>query len=121
MNQNSIGIELASEGGLIKKADGKFYAFDGRQVFRDTYVDLGYEWRGYRYFDAYEEKQIDSLIFLLDKLCKDFSIPNKCTVHDQNRFDTDLLKFKGVITHCNVRFDKSDVHLQFPWKRVFNV
>lgn len=120
-NEQAIGIEIASEGGLVKKADGKLYAFDGRQIVKDVYVDLGYEWRGYQYFDAYEDKQIDSVIFLLDKLSKDFSIPNKCTTHDQNRFDTDLLKFNGVITHCNVRMDKTDVHPKFPWNKVFNV
>lgn len=119
-NQQSIGIELASEGGLVKKSDGKLYAFDGKQVVRDAYVDLGFTWRGYQYYDAYEDKQIDSLNQLLDKLCTDFSIPKVCTPKNQNRFDMSLLSFNGVITHCNLRSDKSDVHPQFPWRKIFN-
>jgi N-acetyl-anhydromuramyl-L-alanine amidase AmpD len=118
-NEMSIGIELASEGALTQK-DGKLYAFDGRQYYRSIYVDLIQPWRGYRFFDAYDPPQIDSAIKLVNYLCDRFSIPRRIITGDRCLFDIGLLKFNGVLTHCNVREDKTDVNPSFPFNRLFN-
>jgi N-acetyl-anhydromuramyl-L-alanine amidase AmpD len=118
-NELSIGIEIASEGALTKK-DGKLYAFDGRQYYHDDYVDLGYNWRGYQFFDAYNAPQIDSVIKLVNYLCDRFAIPPQTIPGNKCRFDIELLKFNGILTHCNVREDKTDLNPSFPFNRLFN-
>jgi N-acetyl-anhydromuramyl-L-alanine amidase AmpD len=118
-NELSIGIELASEGGLIMR-EGDLYCFDGKRKFYDRAVELPEGWRGFKYFDAYDEKQILSCIQLTRYLCERFTIPKRTIGGNKNRFDIALLGFTGVISHCNVREDKSDVHPLFPFNRLFN-
>jgi N-acetyl-anhydromuramyl-L-alanine amidase AmpD len=118
-NELSIGIELASEGALTKKGD-LLYCFDGMRIFSGESVELPQEWRDYKYFDAYDEGQIISCIALVNYLCDRFCITKATINGDKNRFDLSLLKFSGVLSHCNVREDKTDVHPLFPFNRLFN-
>jgi len=118
-NELSIGIEIASEGALIKKEDSKLYAFNGKREFKDKFVDLGKKWRGYRYFDAYAKEQIASAVGLINILCEKYQIP-KCLIGgDKFRYDIELLSFRGVLLHCNVRADKSDLNPSFPMDKIF--
>jgi N-acetyl-anhydromuramyl-L-alanine amidase AmpD len=116
-NRQSIGIEMASEGALINR-DGKLYCFDGKKEFRGESVDLLQEWRGYRYFDLYEEAQIISVCWLVRWLCEEFSIPKALIpFEDKNIYRKELLDtFQGVLGHCNVREDKTDPNPSFNWK-----
>lgn len=106
-----IGIEIASEGGLIEQ-DGNLYCFDRvserTRKNRDEAFDYGQVYRGYRYYDKYESAQIDSLTELINHLCEEFTIP-KVTPADHFKFFGESLKdFKGIIGHTMVRLDKSD-------------
>lgn len=115
INKESIGIELCSEGALTRRPNGELYCFDGAKFYHDAYVDIGFEWRGYRYFDAYEKKQIDACLWLVNYLCERFGIPKRIPDGDLSRFDISLLDFNGILGHCNVREDKTDPHPLFPW------
>lgn len=136
-NKQSIGIEICSEGALrsgkelnqmqnTTKYDENFlYAFDGAKKLyhlttqADMYVDLGEVWRGYRYFDAYDIPQLNAVMDLCVHLCDRFDIPKQLIPGDKNRFDISLAtSFSGILTHANVREDKTDVHLKFPWSRL---
>jgi len=106
-----IGIEIASEGGLIE-SEGKLYCFDRisdrTEKNRIEALDYGKDFRGYRYFDKYEPAQVDSLTQLINDLCGQFNIP-KTTPNDHYKFYGEELKdFKGIIGHTMVRLDKSD-------------
>lgn len=114
LNQRSIGIELASEGALIRTLTGELTAFDGKKVHRDGYVDNQMPWRGYQYFDAYEPQQMKSLNALVQYLCEQHGIPKKCIEQkDATRFDEQFYDFNGILGHCNVRPDKTDPHPRF--------
>lgn len=113
LNQQLIGIEIASEGALTMK-EGKLFAFDGMQVFRVGYIDNETEWRGYRYFDSYEPSQIKSLYNLVAYLCEQHSVPKKCVEQKESHFfDEKFFDFSGILGHCNVRADKTDPHPHF--------
>jgi hypothetical protein len=113
LNQQSIGIEIISEGALTMK-DSNLFAFDGKQIVKGNYVDNEVEWRGYRYFDAYEPAQIDSLYILCEYLCEQFSIPKQAVPQSEaNLFDEKFFDFNGIIAHKNVRSDKTDTHPLF--------
>jgi len=109
--QRFVGIELASEGGLIE-VDGKLYCFDRVSArcekSRDEAFDHGEPYRSYRFFDNYEAAQIDSLVQLVDHLCTEFGIPRQRPTKPI-AYHGDLLEsFSGVIGHAMVRKDKSD-------------
>lgn len=113
LNQQSIGIELISEGALTMK-DGKLFAFDGKQVFKEGYIDNQADWRGYRYFDSYEPAQIDSLYKLVEYLCEQHSIPKKCILQSfATTFDEAFFDLNGILGHANVRADKTDPNPRF--------
>lgn len=119
VDKRSIGIEIASEGGLIQR-NGKLYCYDKvskRTLFTQEYYDHSVPWRGYRFFDAYSEKQISAVIALIDFLCEQFKIPRKTPA---NHFETDdsYREFTGILGHFHLRTDKSDVHPGFPWQKV---
>jgi N-acetyl-anhydromuramyl-L-alanine amidase AmpD len=117
-NQVSIGIELASEGALTQRDDGQLLCFDGKRVFMGQSVDLMTDWRGYKYFDVYEEAQVISVCWLVRWLCDTFSIPKKLIPFDDKNIYRPELRdtFQGVLGHCNVREDKTDPNPSFNWK-----
>ncbi|MBF8293920.1 MAG: N-acetylmuramoyl-L-alanine amidase protein [Bacteroidetes bacterium] len=117
-----IGIEIASEGGLMEQ-DGQLYCFDRVSPktlkSRNEAFDYGKVYRGYRYFDRYENVQVDSLIQLINELCDKFGIERK--VPDKPlAYYGDLVKnFPGIIGHTMVRKDKSDPSPDIAfWNRV---
>jgi N-acetyl-anhydromuramyl-L-alanine amidase AmpD len=88
---------------------------------RDKFVELSEPFRGYRFFDAYDPLQTAAVIELVVYLCKQFpSIPKRLLSESSRTvFDRDLVaKFRGILGHCNVRSDKSDVHPKFPWAQL---
>jgi N-acetyl-anhydromuramyl-L-alanine amidase AmpD len=96
----------------FRKAKPLYHLLDDKSLF--SKVDK--EWRGFTYFDAYDEAQMDGLFWLLQYLCDKFNIPRKFLSGDMSRFDISLaVDFKGILSHANVRADKTDVHQKFDW------
>jgi N-acetyl-anhydromuramyl-L-alanine amidase AmpD len=143
-NKQSIGIEIASAGPLrsgkelnTKLGQNKFdvnylYAFDidvvpftnAKKYYNMTtdaakFVGVPTPFRGYSFFDAYTELQTASTISLVNYLCEQFHIPRQL-IPNQNKleFDISTLNFSGIITHCNVRQDKSDLDPYWSWDRL---
>jgi N-acetyl-anhydromuramyl-L-alanine amidase AmpD len=106
-----IGIEICSEGGLIEEG-GRLYAFDRvtprTEKARAEAFDFGRPYRGYRYFDRYEEAQLAALTRLVNELCARFPIPRRVPRDFLGFQGEALAEFEGVIGHAMVREDKSD-------------
>ncbi len=73
LNQESIGIEICNYGPLTKKGDEYFNYVNGK-VPADQVVDLGYDFRGFRYHHAYTSAQIEATKNLVVKLGNDYNI-----------------------------------------------
>lgn len=142
-NQCSIGIELASEGPLrsgkelnSQLTNGAFnvdylYAFDiDVKPFKNAvklyhlyndqnkFFNCTVNFRGYGFFDLYDEPQIVSTIKLVKHLCEQFSIPRILIPNkDKLEFDLRTLDHKGIITHANCRKDKTDLSPAWDWDR----
>jgi N-acetyl-anhydromuramyl-L-alanine amidase AmpD len=125
VDKRSIGIEIASEGALLER-DGKYYAF-GRMAEQTRFAapnaekdvfDCGIVWRDYRYFAKYTPAAIASVCKLVDDLLTRFAIPRQTpTAHTE----ADLAayrNYKGVLTHCQLRTDKTDCHPGFDWDQL---
>ena len=122
MHKTSIGIEICNFGYLTQK-NGKFYTYTG-QVVADKYVeDLGFKFRGYQYWHKYTDEQIESLHRVLQMLNKKYSIDlskglkeRLKTMTPEKAFElsSDAVsgKISGILSHTNVRKDKTDVSPQ---------
>jgi len=106
-----IGIEIASEGGLIER-DGELYCFDRvsprTRKPKEEAFDCGDPYRGYRWFDRYELAQLEALGRLVDDLCTRFAIPRQYPDQPFDYYGDALAPFEGIIGHATVRKDKSD-------------
>jgi N-acetyl-anhydromuramyl-L-alanine amidase AmpD len=107
-NKPSIGIEIVNEGPLW--IEGKSVKWlDNKQPYAGEIVHA--DFRGFKAFAAYTDEQIIACAELCDMLCREFNIP-KDVVTDF-AYDKKHLLHHGIISHHNVRKDKSDVHPGF--------
>ncbi len=118
LNARAVGIEVCNYGPLSLGKDGKFYNYVNKQVPQSDVCDLGYKFRGYRYWHSYTQKQIDSL----KSLCLDIATRHginlkyglKQYISDPNdafEFKNEALKgASGIWSHTSVRKDKTDMY-----------
>ena len=125
MHKQSLSIEICSAGFLTER-DGKFYTWYGEVVHPSQVVRLDTAYRGTKYYHAYSEAQIKALKALLLKLADKHDINLRSGIVEalrQNPTDPYHRAFEfseyasagnvmGVLTHGQVRKDKSDVQPQ---------
>ena len=127
VDRRSIGIEIASEGPLEER-DGGFYSFGRISLatrFNGTVYDHGCDWRGCRHFAAYTRAALESVYALVEKLLTIYSIPRQMpappgdvVAPDGNAGEALYQDYRGVLAHCHLRPDKTDVHPGFPWQEL---
>ena len=98
LNTKSIIILLENDGWLTRKSDSDvFYNWKG-DIYNGRVV--GKLWRGYKMWAHYTDKQVESCVELVNKLCDEFFIPNYAMSHN-TKID-DLSDFQGVIYKSNI-------------------
>lgn len=128
----AVGIEINNFGYLYER-DGKFYAYPAKsrgqwrsnyhkyEVPKDQVVDLGYEFRDFRYWHKYTDKQLESLELLIEHIGKIYpkinlsqGLPNMLGYDSDGitsfEFNEDAYygRVTGMWTHTNIRSDKYD-------------
>lgn len=122
IDRRSVGIEIASEGGLVRdpaRSGVHLHAFGviaPRTEYQGEVYDHGTEWRGFRWFAAYSPAAVDAAALLVRHLVERFGIESK-TPSDHLSYREELRRFRGVLGHHHVRPEKSDLHPGFPWSR----
>jgi len=74
LNEQSIGIEICNYGPLVKSIHGEFFTYVNSKVPEEDVIDLGKNWRGYRYYQKYTDSQIESVKFLIEKYSLEYGI-----------------------------------------------
>jgi N-acetyl-anhydromuramyl-L-alanine amidase AmpD len=112
LNKASIGIELCCYGYVTKRRDGTFWSYVNRPVPAEQVIDLGFEFRGYRFWQSYTDAQLEAAQNLIRSLGERFGIPltKKWSVSDFNVSRDALSGTAGVFTHCQYRTDKFDCY-----------
>jgi hypothetical protein len=111
LDKISIGIEICNWGQLTLKS-GKFFNYVNRIVPDNEVVELDKPYKGYKYFHAYTEAQIDATKDLLILWKDKYNIPIS---YNEDIWDITTRALKGesgVFTHNSVRTDKVDVSPQ---------
>jgi hypothetical protein len=95
-----IGIEIASEGGLLER-EGRLYAYGSvnpaNEIPPGEALDAGAPYRGYRWFRRYQPAQLDALGRLVDQLCQRFDIPRVYPEKPFLFYGRTLRSFQGII------------------------
>jgi N-acetyl-anhydromuramyl-L-alanine amidase AmpD len=122
MHVHSVGIEICNMGYLTQKGNA-YYTYTGARVHEKYVEDLGFNFRGFRYWHKYTDEQIDSTYALINTLQRKYNIDiakglkgmiEKIGVQKAFDFDQSARdgKIKGLLSHTNVRKDKTDVSPQ---------
>jgi hypothetical protein len=122
MSKLAVGIEINNFGYAEKKGE-KFYNYVDVEVPKEMVCDLGYEFRGHRYWHDYTDEQIESLGKLIQHIHKIYpkinlanGIPkrlkNGMSPREAFEFNADAYYGKelGVWSHTSARKDKFDVY-----------
>lgn len=118
IDKTSIGIEIVSCGGLIKE-DNKFIFYPlfpnktvKKEIDPSEVIELKETWRGYSVFHKYSDKQIDSVLQLVEYLVEKFKIPLQTTLQGFMGFNPLISKnhLPGIWCHTSVREDKCDLY-----------
>ncbi len=118
-NRRSIAIEIVNEGGLIKEqrqGQDIFLWNDRRNEYKGEVVTLPEPWRGYHCFAAYTKEQYSAVMELLNLLCERFAIPDVLIA--SYKFSETYRTFHGIVSHHNLRPDKSDVSIAFDYRQL---
>jgi N-acetyl-anhydromuramyl-L-alanine amidase AmpD len=121
LNKRSYSIEFDCLGPVDK--DGNSLAYKKLKAKAGVY-DLGYNFRGFRYFEKYTDAQLESAYHLIKLIATnnpgiDLKKVNLKTAADFDMNKTALSgKLTGVWTHVNFRPDKSDC---FPQKELLEM
>lgn len=114
LNQQSIGIELCSWGGLTRKENPmlkdspKFFSSTGTEIPKQEVVKLEKPFRGFEYFQKYTSSQLKSMQILVNYLCETYGIPKNYN-SDMWEYSRSAMKGStGIFTHVSFRKDKSD-------------
>ncbi len=119
MHSHSVGIELCNIGFLTKRGSN-FYTYTGAKVNPKYVTELSVPFRGYKYWASYSDAQLDSLHALTIQIANQHSINLEIGLKDRiNKIgaaafeyydDAKNGKIKGLLSHTNVRKDKTDVY-----------
>jgi N-acetyl-anhydromuramyl-L-alanine amidase AmpD len=125
LERRTIGIELCSEGGLVRRVDdlwgiGQSLGPVDKLFESGRAYHIPQGWRGFTWFDHYDEPQIQATCQLVRWLCQQFHIPSampRATEWLSPANPKRWAEFAGVIHHALLRSDKSDLHPGFPeWR-----
>ena len=113
LDKKSIGIEICCFGPL-KKVGDKYYAWPNNwktEVSSEEVYELETPFKGFKYYQAYTDAQLDTLEKLLEYLIENYNIPVQKSF-DMSWFEymPELISKKtaGLWTHVNCRKDKFD-------------
>lgn len=110
-DKKNILIFLENEGWLTKDTEkNQFINWSGHIYNRPESIHER-KWRGYSYWAPYSEAQFESTIFLVNKLCEDFSIKKNAVPHNTKIDNLD--GFEGVLYRSN--FEKHYTDLSPAW------
>ncbi len=109
LNMTSVGCEIDSWGGLIKRGSSYYNWVGGRVPYEDV-IHYPNGFRGYKYYEKYTPEQIESTRLLLQYWGDYYRIPLGYSPRMWDVSEAALKGIPGVWSHTSYRADKSDCH-----------
>lgn len=112
LDKISIAVEICNWGQLTKEQDGTFRTYVNSIVPENEVVELERPFKGYKYFHAYTDAQLDSLYELIIYWKGRYNLPFNYTEQLWTVSRDALAGLPGLYTHNSVRKDKTDLSPQ---------
>lgn len=112
----AIQIELCAWG-FLRKVGDSFVNDYGHKVDTSEVYTLDQAFKGFKYYHAYSQKQIDSLIQLVPEICKRHGIKGSFSMNDFKYSNAAVKGAGGFWTHNSFRGGKTDI---YPDKRIID-
>lgn len=112
LDKNSIGVEICNWGQLTLQHDGTFRNYVNRVVPQEEVCELSRAFRGFKYYHAYTDAQIDSTYQLIKFWEQKYGIEFKYNPDIWEINARALRGEPGLYTHVSVRRDKTDLSPQ---------
>ena len=108
-DESTITILLENEGWLIKDLndENRYITYVGNIYNRIDEVFVK-KWRHNNYWSPYSQKQLDSTVYLINKLCNDFEIP-KNVIHHNTKISNGY-SYEGILYKSNLNTYFTDVN-----------
>jgi hypothetical protein len=108
-DESTITILLENEGWLIKDLndENRYITYVGNIYNRIDEVFVK-KWRHNKYWSPYSQKQLDSTVYLINKLCNDFEIP-KNVIHHNTKISNGY-SYEGILYKSNLNTYFTDVN-----------
>jgi len=108
-DESTISILLENEGWLSKdlNEENKYITYIGNIYNRVDEVFVK-KWRHNKYWAPYTQKQMESAIYLINKLCGEFEIPKDVVAH--NTKICDGYSYEGILYKGNLNSYFTDVN-----------
>lgn len=121
LNHCSISVEICNYGHLNYK-NGRFFNSVNKLVNDSDVVELGDSFRGYRYWEKYTDKQLDSLRKLILYLKNKHDIQIDSNIYDRSWFDYSDLWFNlgGLRNYSQVNRDVFGISPQIELIQMLN-
>jgi hypothetical protein len=114
-NLMSNKVDLVNEGWLKLNDMNVFVDWLGH-TYSKSIEPLNRNWRNYKYWSKYTDKQIESLNYLVEYLCNEFDIEKKSIGH--NVYDENVDLFRGITFRSNYYKDITDVSPAFEFEKL---
>lgn len=114
LDSKTIVILLENDGWLLKDDQKNSYITWIGDIYNKSGGIVEKRWRGFTYWSSYNEKQIESAVFLINELCAEFFIPK--TILSHNTKVDNLKDYEGIIYKSNI--DKQYTDLSPAWNCV---
>ena len=111
----NISIVLVNEGWL-KLNDMNVYVDWLGHTYSKSIEPLNKNWRNYKYWSKYTDKQFESFNYLIEYLSNEFNIEKNFIGH--NVYDENIDLFKGVTFRSNYFKDITDVSPAFEFEKI---
>jgi hypothetical protein len=116
-DKSSISIVLENVGWFKKDSlNNIYYDWLNNQYKLDEKNITSKRWRNYNYWDNYSNKQMESLSFLVKKLCEDFNIDKNFIGNNVYNENSDL--FDGILFRSNYYQHSTDVSPSFDFEKL---
>ena len=113
-NKQNIIISLENLGWMKKNPlDGGYINWIGN-IYKDRIYEK--KWRGYFFWQPYTGEQMESLTYLIKKLCDDFDIP-KTSIGHNVKVDK-IEKFHGITSNSNYDSELTDLSPAFDFEEL---
>lgn len=109
VDKQTISIVLENMCSLFESPNGDYINWLNEICDKNNIIEK--KWLGYKFWEKFPNKQIESTALLCQHICEKHNIPKVCV--EFNHYHKDISKFRGIAFKGNYVEDSNDVNPMF--------